>query len=278
LLRRYHSATAIPAPDPPPLFIGAGFTDDLFPVDETLRFARLARRPVSLLFGDFGHQRAANKPAERKLLLSDIHAWFDRYLRGRRTSPAPRRGVVAFAQTCPRTKPSLGPFSARSFKRLARRTVVARGSSVQTLSSDGGSPTVGAAIDPVAGGGDGCATVDAADQSAVATYRLPVKRPFTLLGAPRVRAQLTVAGARPEDAQIASRLWDVAPDGTQRLVARGSYRPVGDHWLLHANGWRFARGHTVKLELLGNDAPYTRPSNGSFTITVAKLRLILPRR
>jgi predicted acyl esterase len=280
-LVRFHSAEGIPHPDPPPLFIGSGFTDDLFPVDEVLRFARrLPRRtPVKLLLGDFGHQRAANKPADRARLLRGIHAWFDHYLRG--DGPRPRPGVVATTQTCPRSEPSGGPFRAPRFGRLARRSVRFAAQEEKTLDSAAGSPQVGAAIDPAAGGGDGCVQVDAADQAGTATYRIPVTRPYTLLGAPVVRARLAVSGAEPSVTQVASRLWDVAPDGTQRLVARGSYRPAGsgrERFELHPNGWRFARGHVVKLELLGNDAPYSRPSNAAFSIDVSALRLRLPVR
>jgi hypothetical protein len=42
------------------------------------------------------------------------------------------------------------------------------------------------------------------------------------------------------------------------------------------NGYRFQAGHTVKLELLGQDSPYLRPSNGSFTVTVSALSAELP--
>lgn len=113
--------------------------------------------------------------------------------------------------------------------------------------------------------------------------RRPTKGPgFTLLGAPRVTAQLTVVGNPPSSAQVAARLWDVAPGGAgQRLVARGLYRPSGtapDSFELHANGWHFAAGHVAKLELLGADAPYGRPSNGAFTIDVRALQLRLPVR
>jgi hypothetical protein len=49
-------------------------------------------------------------------------------------------------------------------------------------------------------------------------------------------------------------------------------------WQLHANGWRFAAGHVAKLELLGADPPYARPSNGTFQVGVADLDLRLPVR
>jgi hypothetical protein len=45
---------------------------------------------------------------------------------------------------------------------------------------------------------------------------------------------------------------------------------------LHPGGWRFAAGHTVKLELLPDDAPYGRASNHQRTVTVSDLQLRLP--
>jgi hypothetical protein len=89
-----------------------------------------------------------------------------------------------------------------------------------------------------------------------------------------------VDGARPVDTQVAGRLWDAAPDGaTQTLVARGVLRPTASgsqSWELHPGAWRFEPGHVAKLELLGSDSPFLRPSNGSFSTTVAALRLRLP--
>jgi hypothetical protein len=45
---------------------------------------------------------------------------------------------------------------------------------------------------------------------------------------------------------------------------------------LHPVGWQFAPGHTAKLELLPNDAPYGRVSNGQLPVTVSNLQLRLP--
>lgn len=285
-LRRYHSAYYIRASEPPaPLFVASGFTDDLFPVDEALRFANRTRErypgaPISLLFGDLGHQRASNKPRERARLIGAIHAWFDHYLRDR--PPRSRLGVTAYVETCPRDRPSLGPFHARTFARLAARALRFRAKGPQTLVSSGGDPRVGAALDPVAGGGNACASVSAAREPGTATYDLPRRRRgATLVGAPAITARLAVGGSNPANAQIAARLWDVAPGGrTQTLVARGTYRPRDgrNHWQLHPGAWRFRRGHTPRLELLGADAPYARPSNGQFEVEVKRLRLRLPVR
>ena len=123
-LERYHSAYNIDSSRrPAPLFVANGFTDDLFPVSEALRFVNRTRRdyprlPLKLLLADLGHQRALNKGRERARLIASIRSWFRFHLlrRGKR----PRNGVTAFTQTCPRSVPAGGPFFARSFARLAR--------------------------------------------------------------------------------------------------------------------------------------------------------------
>jgi predicted acyl esterase len=101
------------------------------------------------------------------------------------------------------------------------------------------------------------------------------------MGSPTIVADIDSLGPT---SQVAARLLDVAPDGTETLVARGIYRPDVNSGLtptrqvfqLHPDGWKFAPGHVAKLELLPNDAPYDRPSNGQLPVTVSNLQLRLP--
>ncbi|HEX2087825.1 MAG TPA: CocE/NonD family hydrolase, partial [Solirubrobacteraceae bacterium] len=283
-LTRFHSPFHIDAGTPPaPLFIASGFTDDLFPVDEATRFANRTRRdhpqvPLSLLLGDFGHQRASNKPADRQRLLDAVHGWLDRHVRGDGRDVA--SGVTALTQTCPRDAPSGGPFTAPHVEALARGEVRFSTDAAQTVLPAGGDPAVAAAVDPATGGGDACARTTARDVPGTAAYRLPASTGYTLLGAPTVVAELGLTGER-DTAQLAARLWDVAPDGSQTLVARALYRPSGEGaevFQLHPNGYRFAPGHVPRLELVGHDAPYSRPSNAPYRIEVRRLELRLPVR
>lgn len=270
---------------PSPLLIANGFTDDLFPVDEALRYYNLNRSlypadPIALVDGDFGHMRAQNKAKDKALLLHRIRAFFDHYVKG--TGPSPPLGATALVETCPSTASSGGPFSASSWVGLHPGQVNYSSKAAKTIDSHSGDPSIAKAIDPVAGGG-ACATVSSKDQgSGVATYRLPAAKGkgYTVLGAPTVRAKLKVTG---QYAFIAERLWDVnQAKGTETLVARGIYRinsskPNGVQvFQLHPGSWHFARGHIAKLELLGQDSPYARTSNGQFTIVVSNLRLQLP--
>ena len=268
---------------PAPLLIANGFTDDLFPVDEGVRYYNYERStfkgdPIALFDGDFGHQRAQNKPDVKALLSNTIQGFFDYYVKG--TGAQPQLGATAMTQTCPSTAPSGGPYTAGTWSALHPHTVSFSSPAPQTILSTAGDPTIAKTIDPIAGGG-ACATVSATDQgTGVATYRLPPSNGYTLLGAPQVTANLTVTG---NFAFIAARLWDIDPaTGSETLVARGLYRingnaPNGQQtFQLHPGAWKFASGHIPKLELLGQDPPYARTSNGTFSIAVSNLKLTLP--
>jgi hypothetical protein len=266
---------------PAPTLLANGFTDDLFPVDEALRFANRTRAqypstPLAMLFLDFGHMRGQNKPADMAVFDERRFEWMDRYVKGD-ASVAPLRGVEALTQTCPATAPSGGPFAAATWRALHPGEVRFASAVSQTVLSAAGDPTVSAPIDPIGGQG-ACATTQALDEPGTANYRLPAATGdgYTLLGSPTVIATLRVTGAFPA---LASRLWDVGPDGRQTLVARGLYRPSGDGrvvFQLHPGAWHFAAGHVPKLQLLARDTPYSRASNGTFAIGVSDLEVRLP--
>jgi len=283
-LTTYHSSYYIDHSEAPaPLLILSGFTDDVFPVDEALRYYNRTKTqypasPVALFFGDIGHQRAQNKAADQAEWVSRIDAWFAHYVKG--SAATPFQGVEVLTQTCPASAPSGGPFFADDWAHMAPGEIRLRSSKPQTIAAAGGDPQVGQTFDPVVGPG-ACAQAPAADEPGTANYRLPpAPAPgYTLLGFPTVIAHFTLPAA---NSQVAARLLDVAPDGKETLVARSLWRPsVASHparqvFQLHANGWTFAAGHVPKLELLPNDSPYGRASNGQGPVTVRNLKLRLP--
>jgi len=284
-LAHNHSAYYLPAKKVAPILIANGFTDDLFPVLEAVRYVnRFPKATIAQFHADMGHMRGQNKPADEALLSARIHDWFDHYVKHQHR--AVLKGIEVLTQTCPTTAPSGGPFLARSWRDLHPGEVRMTDPTAKTIPSVG--DMLGSKVNPVGGGG-ACVRTDAADQPAAATYRLPATTGsgYTLLGAPTVIATLTVTGPPANDAELAGRLWDVAPDGMQTLVARALYRPsVASGQIvfqLNANGWHFDTGHIPKLELLGSDADpqsffgsYGRPSNFPFTLGVSNLALRLP--
>ena len=45
---------------------------------------------------------------------------------------------------------------------------------------------------------------------------------------------------------------------------------------MHGDGYEFAKGDTVKLQLLGSDTPTYRKSNGVFTLEATNVTVSLP--
>ncbi len=136
-----------------------------------------------------------------------------------------------------------------------------------------------AEFDPIGGTTDSCKAIDIVNEGNSATYRHRFDRPFTMLGRPTVRAQISTTG---QFGQIAARLWDLMPNGQQRLVDRGVYALRNDQsgritFQLHGNGYRFGEGHRVALQLLGRDSPYYQASNSTFSVQVSNLSVALPQ-
>jgi pimeloyl-ACP methyl ester carboxylesterase len=264
-----------------PLLIQSGWTDDLFPVGQGLRVYDLLRQksrtaPVALQLGDLGHSRAANHRSDVAAFNAQGLAFFDARLK--RTGSSPKPGsVTAYTQSCPRSASSGGgPLRASSFASLARGEIVFRHKAAQRVTSSGGDAALAQKLSPLAL--DPCKGVsaDVARGTAVATVRSPG---VTLVGMTHVRADVAVTG---KNAMLVGRLWDVDPStGRQRLVDRGVVRLRSKKIVsfdLNGNAYKLARGHQVKLELLGRDSPTYRPANGTFSVTVKGLRVALPTR
>jgi fermentation-respiration switch protein FrsA (DUF1100 family) len=280
-IEQHHSSYYIdPSTAPAPLLISNGWTDDLFPVDEALRFYNRTKDLypkafVGLEFLDYGHQRGQNKAADTAVLAARQRQFFDYYLKGQGDKPF--GGVQVLTQTC--GTPSGGPYSADNWKDIAPGEVRYDDQPEQFVVS-GGDPRAGQAFDPITGGG-ACATATDQDFPGTAVYRLPKATGdgYTLVGAATIIAN--IQSTSPNN-QLAARLLDVAPDGSETLVSRGLFRPdwnsYGKRQLfqLHPGGWHFAAGHQAKLELLAFDSPYARPSQGQTPVGIAHLELRLP--
>jgi fermentation-respiration switch protein FrsA (DUF1100 family) len=276
----FHQGFGIPGRTPAPVLLQSGWTDDLFPPKESIRVYNDSRRRggfAAMQLGDLGHPRGSNKPNADRFFNDQGSDFFDRWLMD--AGGGPDSGEVnAFTQTCPREAPADGPFTASSYQQLARGEVRFGAPRAQTVLSAGGNPLTGMAFDPIAGGGDACREVAAETAPGTAVVLGPKSRGYTLLGLPTVQARMATTGLH---GQLDSRLWDVSPDGRQRLISRGAYR-LRDHqsgrvtFQLHGNGWCFAPRHRPKLELLGKDEPFLRPSNGAFAVTVSDVDVVLP--
>jgi hypothetical protein len=268
---------------PAPLLIQNGWTDDLFPPKEALRVYNqvlASKGMVTLQFGDLGHSRGSNKENTDHAFQEQGASFFAARL-GVKGGKAPASGAVtAYTQTCPQSAPGGGPFAASSWAKLHPNAITFGSAAAQTFTSAGGNPTIAAELDPIAGTSDACKTVKAETEPNTANYTL-TSGGFTMLGLPTVKATIKDLGPFGE---IAARLWDVTPGGEQRLITRGVWRigPLEENatstitFQLHGNGYEFPAGDTVKLQLLGRDAPYYRASNGSFAIEASNVTVTLP--
>jgi hypothetical protein len=223
---------------------------------------------------DDGHARSQNKQADVEVFEARQNAWFDHYLKG--AGQAPASSVEALTTTC--GTPSAGPYTADSWKNLAPGEIRLDSAATQTIVPGSGDPSIATSFDPIGGGG-ACATASGADQTGAANYRLPPTPAggFTLIGSPTVVADISSPGGQSE---LAARLLDVSPGGTETLVARGLLRPGaggnGMVFQLHPQAFHFAPEHVAKLELLPSDSPYARASNAQAPITISNLQLRLP--
>ena len=268
---------------PAPLLIQNGWTDDLFPPKEALRVYNQVlalKGTVTLQFGDLGHSRGSNKENTDHDFQEQGASFFAARL-GVKGGKAPASGAVtAYTQTCPKSAPGGGPFAASSWTQLHPNAITFGGGPAQTFTSAGGNPTIAAEFDPIAGTTDACKTVAAETEPNTANYTM-TSGGFTLMGLPTVKATISDVGPFGE---IAARLWDVTPGGEQRLISRGVWRIGAAEenatttitFQLHGNGYEFPAGDTVKLQLLGRDAPYYRASNGTFAIEASNVTVTLP--
>ena len=148
----------------------------------------------------------------------------------------------------------------------------------------------GAATDPVAGSLGGtrpeeCRTSEAAEWPGRYTVlTAPLGSPLETVGLGEVRFRYTLAPS--VTATVTARLWDVAPDGTARLVTRGvgrldpAYdRATGELRLgLFGNHWRVPAGHRLRVDLAQVDEPTFRRGNPPAAIGFPRAELVLPAR
>ncbi len=141
----------------------------------------------------------------------------------------PAAGVTAITQTCPEDPALGGPVHGADLGRaLAGRGPLHRRRLEDDRPRRPATRQTNQAFDPVAGGGDACATASGDDQPGAATYRLGEAKGggFTLAGSPTVIADIDSPGPT---SQVAARLLDVDPERrTSRSSRAASTAPHGE--------------------------------------------------
>ncbi|HVL80787.1 MAG TPA: CocE/NonD family hydrolase C-terminal non-catalytic domain-containing protein [Actinomycetota bacterium] len=290
--RSYKSAALLEPNGRVPIFWVQGFTDPLFTGLEALQVYNRLRAhdpdyPIKLFFGDIGHDYAMQPVDEWDLVKGQMNAFLDHYLAD---APAPTFDVGATVTRCLDPGAPMTYVSAPDWSSIHPDTLTLT-SAERGWTSHSSWGETGFATDPVSTASipgpqsyRGCRRMSPArTDPGVASWTWELPAAVTMVGSPVVDLAFVSTAA---DTQLSVRLWDVAPDGSvQGLVTRGVYRSLDGpgtdlraRFQLAPTGYRFAPGHSVKVEVTGNDAPYRQASRTPAFIEVHRTELSLPTR
>ncbi|MBT8150732.1 MAG: acetylxylan esterase [Gammaproteobacteria bacterium] len=272
-----------PMVEPAPTLFNSGWSDDLFPVDEPLRWIHAAKAMhpdlhAALYANDNGHGRASGVDAG--LARAAAREWFDYYLMDTGEQPGP--AIRAKVQDCDGS--GAPTYVAERWSELMLgeiRLQDATGGTVTSESSPG--PNASSNFDPISGG-NACARVNDEPISGALVYDLPTPDTggYTVLGSPTIIADITVSSGSVPDSLLVARLLDIAPNGTEQLLARGAFRPSASGtqvFQLHPIAAYVPDDHHLQLEFVGNENPTHRKPTGpgaSYTINITNLDMRLP--
>jgi dienelactone hydrolase len=265
-----------------------GWTDDLFPAVESFRMFKYLKRldprwPVELALADVGHSRAQNKPETWHRLNNQAFQWLQSNING---SHEQRTTVSSEATVC---SDEGGPARAvgTTPEGLANGTLSIHYPGGTTVSPLGVADPNGLATDAIAGPivqpGEPCKRSPGPipPGAGYSAYSPTLESTRTYVGIGTVTVPYTWAGAA--SAQLDARLFDVAPDGTELLMTRGTYRLENEPLAgvitlpLYGNHWRLRPGHRIRLDLTQVDNPTYRASNIPSSISFAQgVTLTLP--
>jgi hypothetical protein len=249
-----------------------GWTDDLFPAVESFRMFKYLKRldprwPVEVALADVGHSRAQNKPQTWHRLNAQAFQWLQSHID---RSHEQRTTVSSEATVCGEEG---GPARAigTTPEGLANGTLSIQypgGTTVSPLGlADPNGPATDAIAGPIVQPGEPCrqSAGPIPAGAGYTAYSPPLTRMHTYVGLGHVTVPYVWAGA--ESAHLDARLFDVAPDGTELLMTRGTHRLENEPNAgvitlpLYGNHWRLAPGHRIRLDLTQADIPTYRPSN-----------------
>jgi hypothetical protein len=214
------------------------------------------------------------------------------------SEPQPAFDVTASLEVCPQNAADLGipddepgpTFNAPTFEQLAPNTLDVRMPGASSTTSDAEPNQHALRADPVVNdrtNGNDCIVETSPAGPGVASYLsdlLPSDQ--TMIGSTIVEIGFSFAGdATQSGLQLNARLYDVFPNGEAVMVDRGTRRissaeaATGEiAYELHGNGWRFAAGHRIRIEIAQDDHPYVQFSSVPSSTTLAGVNLYVPVR
>jgi dienelactone hydrolase len=279
----FRSPFAMPVPTgrhEVPVFVIQGQTDPLFDGFQALDMVNHLKAadpnwPVTVFLGDVGHSYADNPSDIWQQAHNASNAWLRAVLAGVKPGNEP----VTVTTTACLVGQSHATYTGATYDAISTTIVHLDSVAAQSTVNSNALTREGAATDPVAN--SGCRSMAAAQSDPnQASYAFRVPR-GALAGAPIVNVTVAVSGT---SAEVAARLWEIDPSGTQTLITRTVYRiedsgPTGNDHLtfeLWPQAWQFIPGDTIKLELTQDDSPVWRPDNLPSSLTFTHLDLALP--
>ena len=279
------------------VFAIQGWTDDLFTAVEATRIFKLLKEldplwPVEVELADVGHPRAQNKPKTWQRLNDQAWQFLQSNIQG---SHEQQTTVSSEQSVCPGdpNKDAAQRLHATSPEGLAKGTLSVNYVKPGSINNPAGAGDVrGPFSDPIFGE-PGCKESPPSEPFPLefTKYREqsnPLKDPAHYIGLGTVTLPRLTSAAL--SASINARLWDVKPNGEERLIDRGTYRfdaPAYDEpgleprevkLPLFGNHFVVDRGHRLRLEVTLVDFPFFRPSNFVNQVSFGSPTLTLPTR
>ena len=262
-----------------------GWTDDLFTAVESFRMFKYLKRldprwPVEVAMADVGHSRAQNKPATWRRLNAQAFQWLQANINGsheQQTTVSSEPTICADDGEPDNALDAARRLTATTPEGLANGSLEVQYPPGATNSHSGvadpNGPATDAIVAPVIRPGEQCrqsagplpAPLPAGVLYTAYSPPLPSNRTYVGLGSVTVPYELV--GVPATAATLDARLFDRAPDGTELLMTRGTYRlnPVVPSGVLelpfYGNHWQLRPGHKIRLDLTQADFPTYRPSN-----------------
>ncbi|MEV0843475.1 alpha/beta fold hydrolase [Actinocatenispora sera] len=271
LLRRSSPAPVLARIHAPTLLV-QGLSDTLFPLSEADANARgITHAPVRVAWFSGGHDGGDGSAADHDRIRQLTAGWLDRYLRGNGGDTSDSftfSRIVGYDRSADAVRTTA--MSAPRYPGLHRSgpQVALRGPTQPVAGPPNGTPAATSTIPGVGIAGETPATEIPGQAAAFTSTTLTA--PVDLTGAARVPIRV---GATSPGGVLFAKLYDVAPDGGQRLVA-GQAAPIrvtgsgAATVTLPGMVYRFATGHRIRLVVDTADRAYAGPRQPA-TYTVA---------
>ena len=205
--------------------------------------------PKRAWFGQWDHVRGnEDMLVGREGFMDEAMNWFDHYLRGKPLKKLPKHEIQD-GDGVWRTEAAYPPSDA-----VGRTMPVKPGSYVDEMGNSADAPVDG-----------------------VWSVSQPAPHEVRLAGLTKLTVDATTSS--PLGGNLVGLLYDVAPDGSARLITRGAYKlPASGttSFELWPADWRLPKGHRLALQLSADDAMVYQPTYTGSTVTVHKGSVTLP--